>query len=139
VKRIVFLLSFISTVAFGASSGINLQLPSSPSTYGQDSFRAGDLDCKNAIGGSTNLEFGMTGIVDNATNLWESEDPMNPTTKDIGLYARIIIPLDGPKERINCNTLYELELQKKRLEVFKLKQEIENLKKLGNKSNNFEN
>ena len=139
MKRIVFLLSFISTVAFGASSGINLQLPSSPSTYGQDSFRAGDLDCKNAIGGSTNLEFGMTGIVDNATNLWESEDPMNPTTKDIGLYARIIIPLDGPKERINCNTLYELELQKKRLEVFKLKQEIENLKKLGNKNNNFEN
>ena len=139
MKRIVFLLSFISTVAFGASSGINLQLPSSPSTYGQDSFRAGDLDCKNAIGGSTNLEFGMTGIVDNATNLWESEDPMNPTTKDIGLYARIIIPLDGPKERINCNTLYELELQKKRLEVFKLKQEIENLKKLGNNKNNFEN
>jgi len=139
VKRIVFLLSFISTVAFGASSGINLQLPSSPSTYGQDSFRAGDLDCKNAIGGSTNLEFGMTGIVDNATNIWESEDPNNPTTKDIGLYARIIIPLDGPKERINCNTLYELELQKKRLEVFKLKQEIENLKKLGNNKNNFEN
>lgn len=139
MKRIVFLLSFISTVAFGASSGINLQLPSSPSTYGQDSFRAGDLDCKNAIGGSTNLEFGMTGIVDNATNIWESEDPNNPTTKDIGLYARIIIPLDGPKERINCNTLYELELQKKRLEVFKLKQEIENLKKLGNNKNNFEN
>lgn len=139
MKRIVFLLSFVSTVAIGASSGINLQLPSSPSTYGQDSFRAGDLDCKNAIGGSTNLEFGMTGIVDNATNIWESEDPNNPTTKDIGLYARIIIPLDGPKERINCNTLYELELQKKRLEVFKLKQEIENLKKLGNNKNNFEN
>jgi len=139
VKRIVFLLSFISTVAFGASSGINLQLPSSPSTYGQDSFRAGDLDCKNAIGGSTNLEFGMTGIVDNAKSPFESSDPLNPTTKDVGLYARIIIPLDGPKERINCNTLYELELQKKRLEVFKLKQEIENLKKLGNKNNNFEN
>lgn len=139
MKRIAFLLSFLTTVVYANSSGINLQLPSSPSTYGQDSFRAGDLDCKNAIGGSTNLEFGMTGIVDNATNLWESEDPLNPTTKDIGLYARIIIPLDGPKERINCNTLYELELQKKRLEVFKLKQEIENLKKLGNKNNDFEN
>ena len=139
MKRLLFLLSFMSSVVLGASSGINLQLPSSPSTYGQDSFRAGDLDCKNAIGGSTNLEFGMTGIVDNAKSPFESSDPLNPTTKDIGLYARIIIPLDGPKERINCNTLYELELQKKRLEVFKLKQEIENLKKLGNKNNNFEN
>ena len=138
MKRIVFLLSFISTVALSNSS-LNLQLPRSPSTYGQDSFRAGDLDCKNAIGGSTNLEFGMTGIIDNARSPFASDDPLNPTTKDIGLYARIIIPLDGPKERVNCNTLYQLELQKKRLEVYKLQQEIENLKKLGNKSNNFEN
>jgi len=130
MKRILFLVSFVSTVVLGASSGINLQLPSSPSTYGQDSFRAGDLDCKNAIGGSTNVEFGMTGIIDNATGPFSSEDPLNPTTKDVGLYARIIIPLDGPKERINCNTLYKLELQKKQLEVRKLEQELENLKKL---------
>jgi len=46
------------------------------------------------------------------------------------LYARIIIPLDGPSERINCNTLYQLELQRRRLEVQKLKQEIEYLKQL---------
>ena len=130
MKRILFLVSFVSTVVLGASSGINLQLPSSPSSYGQDSFRAGDLDCKNAIGGSTNVEFGMTGIIDNATGPFDSEDPLNPTTKDVGLYARIIIPLDGPKERINCNTLYKLELQKKQLEVRKLEQELENLKKL---------
>ena len=130
MKRILFLVSFVSTVVLGASSGINLQLPSSPSSYGQDSFRAGDLDCKNAIGGSTNVEFGMTGIIDNATGPFSSEDPLNPTTKDVGLYARIIIPLDGPKERINCNTLYKLELQKKQLEVRKLEQELENLKNL---------
>ena len=138
MKRILFLVSFVSTVVLGASSGINLQLPSSPSSYGQDSFRAGDLDCKNAIGGSTNVEFGMTGIIDNATGPFTSEDPNNPTTKDVGLYARIIIPLDGPKERINCNTLYKLELQKKALEVRKLEQEIENLKNLQN-NKGFEN
>jgi len=138
MKRILFLVSFVSTVVLGASSGINLQLPSSPSSYGQDSFRAGDLDCKNAIGGSTNVEFGMTGIIDNATGPFSSEDPLNPTTKDVGLYARIIIPLDGPKERINCNTLYKLELQKKQLEVRKLEQELENLKNL-QKNVGFEN
>jgi len=138
-KYYAFILSFVSTIAFGASSGLNLQLPSSPSTYGQDSFRAGDLDCKNAIGGATNLEFGMTGIVENARSPFESEDPLNPTGKDIGLYARIIIPLDGPKERINCNTLYKLELQKKQLEVLKLQQELENLKNLQKQNQNFEN
>jgi len=72
----------------------------------------------------------MTGIIDNATGPFDSEDPNNPKSKDVGLYARIIIPLDGPKERINCNTLYKLELQKKQLEVRKLEQELENLKKL---------
>ena len=53
------------------------------------------------------------------------------------MYARIIIPLDGPKERINCNTLYQLELQRRRLEVQKLKQEIEYLRQL--QDGGFEN
>jgi len=130
------LLLLITSSSILANSGINLQLPSSPSTYGQDSFRTGDMDCKNAIGAATNFEFGITGIIDNSVGLFGEEDKDNPTTKDIGLYARLIIPLDGPKERINCNTLYKLELQKKRLEVRLLEKELENLKSL---QNNFEN
>ena len=124
--------------ASAENSSLNLQLPSSATTYGQDSFRAGDLDCKNAIGGATNIEFGVTGIVDNATGPFGSEDPLRPESKDIGVYARIVIPLDGPDERINCNTLYELELRKKRIEILKLQEELEALKQL-NQSNNFEN
>ena len=123
------MLWLIPSVVLGNSS-LSLQLPSAGSAYGQDSFRAGDLDCKNAIGGATNFEFGMTGIIDNATSPFSSSDPNNPTTKDIGLYARILIPLDAPKERINCNTLYKLELHKKRLEVLRLEEEIKNLKNL---------
>jgi hypothetical protein len=120
------------------NSSLNLQLPSSSNSFGSDRFRAGDLDCSNAIGGATNLEFGMTGIIDNATSPFESEDPLNPESKDIGVYARIIIPLDGPAERINCNTLYELELRRKRLEILKLQEELETLRQL-NQSNSFEN
>ena len=129
---------FMHSYAMAENSSLNLQLPSSSATYGQDSFRAGDLDCKNAIGGATNVEFGMTGIVDNATGPFGSEDPLRPESKDIGVYARIIIPLDGPDERINCNTLYQLELRKKRIEILKLQEELEALKKL-NQSNSFEN
>jgi len=136
IKFLILLV--VSTSVLSNSSGINLQLPSAPSIYGQDSFRAGDLDCKNAIGGSTNFEFGITGIVDNSVGLFGSEDPDNPTTKDIGLYARMIIPLDGPAERVNCNTLYKLELQKKHLEVLVLEQQLENLKKLQT-NQDFEN
>jgi len=46
------------------------------------------------------------------------------------VYARITIPLDGPKERVNCNTLYQLELKKKRLEIMKLEQELLRLQQL---------
>jgi len=128
---------FMHSYAMADNSSLNLQLPSSNATYGQDSFRAGDLDCKNAIGGSTNVEFGVTGIVDNAVSPFGSEDPLNPTSKDIGVYARITIPLDGPKERVNCNTLYQLELRKKRIEILKLQEELEALRQL-NKSNSFD-
>ena len=135
IGGVVFL---ISTVAVAENSSLNLQLPNAGTSYGQDSFRAGDLDCKNAIGGATNIEFGVTGIIDNATGPFGSEDPFNPESKDIGVYARIVIPLDGPKERINCNTLYELELRKKRIEILKLQEELEALKQL-NQPSGFEN
>lgn len=112
------------------AEGLSLQLPSMGGSYGQDSIRTGDTDCKNSIGGSTNLEFGMTGIIDNYESPFGGGNNIGDTSRDIGVYARIIIPLDGPKERINCNSLYELELRKKRLEVLKLQQELEQLKRL---------
>lgn len=129
----------ISSTALAESSGLNLSLPSTPSTYGQDSIRAGDLDCKNAIGGATQLEFGVTGIVDNYRSPFGSYDPTRPQSKDVGVYARIVIPLDGPKERINCNSLYQLELRKKRIEVLKLQAELEALRRLNANGGGFEN
>jgi len=142
MKKLALLLTTmcLATSALADSSSLNLALPSAPGTFGQDSIRAGDLDCKNAIGGATQLEFGVTGIVNNATSPFGSDDPLNPQTKDIGVYARITIPLDKPKERINCNSLYQLELRKKRLEVLKLQAELEALKRLQNAGDaGFEN
>lgn len=112
------------------TSSLNLQLPGASQSYGQDSIRAGDLDCKNAIGGATNLEFGVTGIIDNYESPFGGGNQMGNTSRDIGVYARITIPLDKPKERINCNSLYELELRKKRLEVLRLQEELEQLRRL---------
>ena len=123
-------LLLLCSTALAESNSLNLQLPNAGGTYGTDSIRAGDLDCSNSIGGATNFELGVTGIVNNAVSPFESEDPLNPTAKDIGVYARIVIPLDAPKERINCNTLYQLELQRRRIEVQKLRQELDNLRRL---------
>lgn len=136
-KLLTVICIFISiSTAKAENSSLNLQLPSSQTPYGQDSIRAGELDCKNAIGGATQFEFGVTGIVDNYSSPFGNSS--GDSTKDVGVYARIVIPLDAPKERINCNSLYELELRKKRIEVLKLQEELEALKKM-NQSSNFEN
>ena len=112
-----------------ANNSLSLQLPSSSGSYQSDKFKTGDMDCSNAIGGTINLEFGVTGIINNATSLWSSPSAL-PKSKDLGVFARIIMPLNAPKERINCNTLYELELSKKRLEIMKLETELNALRRL---------
>lgn len=130
MKKLLALLLLLPSAALAESSSLNLQLPSPGSSYGQDSFRAGELDCKNSVGGSTNLEFGVTGIIDNYQSPFSNDGSSGNSSKDIGVYGRIIIPLDGPKERVNCNTLYQLELKKKRLEIMRLEAELEKLRNL---------
>lgn len=121
-------LLMLSTTAL-ANTSLSLQMPSSSSSYQSDKFKTGDLDCSNAIGGTINLEFGLTGIINNATSLWSSSNEL-PKSKDIGVFARIIMPLNAPEERVNCNTLYQLELSKKRLEIMKLETELNALRRL---------
>ena len=53
-----------------------------------------------------------------------------PNTKDVGVYGRIIIPIGAPKGRVDCDILYQLELSKKRMEIQKLENELNNLKAL---------
>ena len=131
---LIILVLIAPVAAFGQS--LNLNLPQSPSSYQSDRFRHGDLDCSNAIGGSTNLEFGVVGLLDQQQQPYETIGPnggngvFGDYQKDVGVYARITIPLDKPKQRINCNTLYELALERERLEVQRLKAEVAQLKRL---------
>ena len=112
--------------ADSTSNSLSLSLPNSSMGYQSDKFRAGELDCSNAIGSATQLEFGVTGLIQGGTI-----STNNKKVGDIGVYSRIIIPLGKrAKSRIDCNRLYELELQKKELEVMKLKQEINQLRSL---------
>ena len=126
----LIMLLLLPTVAFGQSSSLNLSLPTAPGSYQSDRFKAGDLDCSNAIGSATNLEFGVTGIIGRGYT-----DPLSgyvdSRVGDVGVFARIIIPLgQKPKSRIDCNELYLLELRKKQLEVMRLEQEIQQLRAL---------
>lgn len=125
--RLLLLLLFPS-IAWAQS--VNLALPQSPSSYQSDRFRIGDKDCSNAIGSSTNLEFGVVGLLDQPGYDIVGQQSFNDYNRNVGVYARITIPLDAPEERINCNTLYQLALERERLEVQRLKAELERLKSL---------
>jgi len=128
--RLIYSLVFsiIATNVSADTSSLNLALPNSPMNYQSDKFRAGELDCSNAIGSATQMEFGVTGIIDNSQY---GSSFMDDRSGDVGVYARITIPLGRvAKSRIDCNRLYELELRKKQLEVMKLEQEIQQLREL---------
>lgn len=128
---LAILATLVCTSAYADTSSLNLALPGVPQNYQSDKFRAGELDCSNAIGSATNLEFGVTGIIQNG-----EYDSMNNyfndrRAGDVGVYARIVIPLGKTAgARIDCNRLYELELRRKQLEVQKLEQELQQLRQL---------
>ena len=140
---LLFLLMVVSGSVLGQSSSLNLAIPQTPQSFQSDRVRAGDLECSAAIGSSTNLEFGVVGIL-NQNDPWDQYrassgyiDPNRPILqyndnfmRDVGVYAKLTIPIGAPKERLNCNTLYKLELEKKKLEVMKLQQELANLRNL---------
>ena len=60
-------------------------------------------------------------------------------SKDIGVYTRIVIPLDKPRSRINCDDLYKVELTQRKLEIQQLRNELEALKDLQKGGMEFEN
>ena len=115
----------ISSVANAESNSINLALPSSPGNYQSDKFRSGEMDCSNAIGSATNLELGVTGLLHNGEYDSQSTYNNNARVGDIGVFARITIPLGKrAKNRIDCNRLFELELRTKQ------QRELDQLKEL---------
>ncbi len=128
--RIALTFCLLASSALADSSSLSLALPSPPMNYQSDSFSTGNMRCSNAVGGGVNLEYGVTGVISGLDT--------NSRGKDIGVYARIVIPLDKPKARINCDDLYQIELTQRRLEIQKLRDELEALKNLQNSSGEME-
>lgn len=135
--RLLLLLLFVSGSAF-AQNSLNLAIPQSPQSFQQDRVRAGDIECSAAIGSSTNVEFGVVGILNQQDPFTNQQFLVDPATgqysnnfvRDVGVYGKITVPIGAPKERLNCNLLYKLELERRKLEVMKLRQELAQLKKL---------
>ena len=128
--KLLFAFCIVASSAVADSSSLSLSLPNPPMNYQSDSFSTGNMRCSNAVGGGVNLEYGVTGVLSGLDT--------NSRGKDIGVYARIVIPLDKPKARINCDDLYQIELAQRRLEIQKLRDELEQLKNLQSSGGDME-
>lgn len=128
--RLALVFCTLASSAIADNSALSLSLPNPPMNYQSDSFSTGNMRCSNAVGGGINLEYGVTGVLSGLDT--------NSRGKDIGVYARIVIPLDKPKSRINCDDLYQVELAQRRLEIQQLRNELEELKNLQNAGGEME-
>jgi|LakMenEpi03Aug12_release.lakeMendotaPanAssembly.Ray.scaffolds.fasta_scaffold43543_7 hypothetical protein len=119
-------------------------IPMTPqNSIGGDSVRGRDgTTCNQGTHIGPTLDFGIAGIKN--TNASNSSDPQvinnyysnqessnNIAGNELGVYARIIIPIGEEPARIDCTQLYALEIER-------LKMELENMKKAGSSAVSIE-
>lgn len=110
-----------------AQSGSGFYLPVAPTSYGQDEFRAADgTTCRSSMDGTKRVEvgaFGSGGKADDSAYSLPGYAYGNQG-RNAGVYGRFSMSLDASPDRMNCNTLYRLELERRQLELELMKRSI---------------
>jgi hypothetical protein len=120
MKKYLLTLAFLGvTGAAHAQYGTSFIIPTAPANYGQDRVVVNGFECSSAVGTQKHFEVGALGQQSQYQQFGAGVNGGStyaPATSG-GAYARIVIPLDAPKQRPNCNRLYEIELEKRELEL----------------------
>ena len=137
-QRKSYRIIFLYLISFNLYSAP--MMPMSPQNIiGGDSVRGRDgTTCTQGTHNGPTLDFGITGTRNSADNSsmtpitvnnynYNTENTATSMGGDVGVYARVIIPLGNDPERLDCTRLYNLEIE--RLTI-----ELENLKKAGSSS-----
>ncbi len=119
MKRILGVLCLFVSLTANAQLGNTLIIPQSQSNFGQDSVKINGFECSTSVSSQKNLETGVLAAQSQYNNynpgLYGGSSYSPAVTG--GVYARVIIPLDGQRNRPDCNRLYEIELEKRALEL----------------------
>jgi hypothetical protein len=121
----------VVVAAAAAHAQLSLSMPYGSAGYGTDSISANGVNCSNAINGSAQFETGVLATQDRPTNQTVST---NNSSNDMrtGLYARVVVPINPPKSRIDCSRLYEITLQRQQLELQALREQLQEERKQRN-------
>lgn len=77
-------------------------IPNTVMPNGQDTIRTTDgFQCSQAVAPSAYMDGGMY------SNIKDADEGQS----EYGLYVRVVIPIGGSKDRINCKELYDFELR----------------------------
>lgn len=130
MRHLLFIV-FIAAPTVVLAQSLSLNLPSAPDTNGRDSIRGPDIDCSASIDSATKFELGVIFSNSDYDKADDFDRFIDETNDSAGLYARIVMPLGGkPKSRLDCNRLYELELERRQLEIRSLKMQVRQLENL---------
>lgn len=104
--------SLFSTVV---NAQVSVQLPATVNNGARDRIVTPErFECENSLSGKAQLEYGVAASNGDSTSVYNTS---NTTGKTVTVYGKIIIPIGGPKSRIDCNELYELEVKRRKLEI----------------------
>lgn len=119
MKILLSAICLLFTMTANAQIGNSLIIPQAQSYFGQDTVKMNGLECSTSVSSQKNFEAGALAAQSQYNNYnpgMYGGSTYTPATTG-GVYARIVVPLDGPRNRPDCNRLFELELEKRALEL----------------------
>ncbi len=125
--RPAFIVILLWLASSGAMAQTGLYLPAAVPSPGQDEFRASDgTSCRTTMDGSKRVEVGTfaTGGQQAGNNYSLPGYASNPAQSNVGVYGRYTWTLDAKTDRMDCNKLFQLEIEKKQIEIEMMKQSL---------------
>lgn len=106
----------VCSLSISANAQVSVQLPSTSANVARDRIVTPErFECENALGGKAQVEYGVAASNSQNNNNFQATPPTGGN--NVTVYGKIVIPIGGPKSRIDCNRLFELEVRKRELEI----------------------
>ena len=119
----LFWCSFAILLTPSAFSQVSVQLPSTISNGARDRIVTPErFECENSLSGKAQLEYGVAASNSATENVFNL--PNTNQGKNVTIYGKLIVPIGGPKSRIDCNRLFDLEVRRRELELKLLEQQL---------------
>ncbi|MGL5014033.1 MAG: hypothetical protein ACRC6V_07040 [Bacteroidales bacterium] len=115
-------------MSFGAQA---LSIPSLGTSSSYDEFRTSSgMSCRQSVSGGAQLQIGGIASKDDSDDMYQGTNwsNRNYARDEKGIFMQLVVPL-GVADRIDCTTLYNIEVEKQNLELRQLKAQIEMLQK----------